>query len=468
MSLQQKKPLTVSSKPSASSSKVISTKQDPKKTATATGSGKISNGPKMKTKFHSKQIERIRVIREVDEQQDIETDDELVLYIRNFLKKIESLVNQNKLSDIDKFLQKFEQIIEDSQIDVEKISNEILLKEILDALVLVKKNQLPQALTLLEDCQTKAEKINSLHLSKVFIEKIKLLRIMENFEVSAKVCVQFLTRHEQLSTNNTILALNYFFELINELNVSDYNKVSKNKLKATMENQLFILESLDVLSKLKFHNIAVPNGLFKDKRLECILILSSSAFLSENVIFFFFPTNFFQAELAKKYLNMFVADLKNVSGDKFQLVKEAIDTITAADQREMACAFMQKFDGINLQCNTEEKNLYFSQVTQSLGKLEIDDLNFQQALVYLNNSLDYFKKFKSSKPDGALGKDQTQLFFAILHQISTCCLETKDLESSFYFNRMVSYIQLLNTIGQGHCRKRFYGRSQLHVRSCKN
>jgi hypothetical protein len=116
---------------------------------------------------------------------------------------------------------------------------------------------------------------------------------MENFEVSAKVCVQFLTRHEQLSTNNTILALNYFFELINELNVSDYNKVSKNKLKATMENQLFILESLDVLSKLKFHNIAVPNGLFKDKRLECILILSSSAFLSENVIFFFFPTNFF-------------------------------------------------------------------------------------------------------------------------------------------------------------------------------
>jgi hypothetical protein len=73
---------------------------------------------------------------------------------------------------------------------------------------------------------------------------------------------------------------------------------------------------------------------------------------------------------------MFVADLKNVSGDKFQLVKEAIDTITAADQREMACAFMQKFDGINLQCNTEEKNLYFSQVTQSLGKLEIDDLNF--------------------------------------------------------------------------------------------
>ena len=71
MSLQQKKPLTVSSKPSASSSKVISTKQDPNKKGTATGSGKISNGPKMKTKFHSKQIERIRVIREVDEQQDI-------------------------------------------------------------------------------------------------------------------------------------------------------------------------------------------------------------------------------------------------------------------------------------------------------------------------------------------------------------------------------------------------------------
>lgn len=207
-----------------------------------------------------------------------------MLYIRNFLKKIESLVSQNKISDVDKFLQKFETIISDSQIEIWKIGNEILLKEILDALLLVRKNQLAKALGLLNECQDKAEKSRSIHLSKVCIEKIKLLRLMENFEGATKVCVHFLTNYDNLSTNSTILALNYFFELINELNVSDYNKVTKNKLKATMDNQLFILESLDVLSKKKFQNIAVPSGLFKDKRLECLLILSSSSFLLENVI----------------------------------------------------------------------------------------------------------------------------------------------------------------------------------------
>lgn len=137
-------------------------------------------------------------------------------------------------------------------------------------------------------------------------------------------------------------------------------------------------------------------------------------------------------------MDTFVSGLKYIAGDRILLVKEAIETLIAADNRELASEFLQKIDERKDHWDGEDKNQYFTLVMNNLGSLELQDCNYTQALLYFNNAFEYFKKFKSATKAETNGDDSNKLLFEILHSISTCCLEEGDMESAYYFNRKVS------------------------------
>lgn len=129
--------------------------------------------------------------------------------------------------------------------------------------------------------------------------------------------------------------------------------------------------------------------------------------------------------------------MDSIEGERALLIKEALETLIAANRRELCVLYLEKIDLKYLKWEGEDKNYYFAIVLTKLGSLELKDDNYNGALLYFDMALDYFRKIvnENKKLDEAT---TNKILFDILFSIATCCYEENEIKRAIFFNEKVN------------------------------
>jgi len=251
--------------------------------------------PEMKMKFRKFDIQKIKKMddpvsarEDQDEDSTDEEEKEMLTYMENFLTKINRLLESKKLDEAEKFISDFEEKVAFRYTEPQhKIACKIAHFKLLKAKLKLFRGSYDESQTYLERAIEIYEAAGfvdpQVELSTMYIELSELHTRKKNLPRAANTISRYLTKHNALSSQGTLDALNQFFKLIESINLIGYDRMRSEGVEQIGESQISILENLEHLQKVKFKNVNVPYTLFKDKALECLLVIASAFLLSKEV-----------------------------------------------------------------------------------------------------------------------------------------------------------------------------------------
>ena len=251
--------------------------------------------PEMKMKFRKFDIQKIKKVEDptaakegLQEDSADEEEKQMLEFLENFLSKINKLVESKKLDEAEKFISEFEDKIASQYLMPEnKIACKIAHFKFLRAKLKLCRGEYEESEACLERAIELYERANILdphvELSAMYIDLSDLHTRKKNLPKAADAICQYLIKHNALSSQGTHDALNQFFKLIESINLIGYDRMRSEGVEQIGESQISILKNLEGLQKVNFKNVNVPYTLFKDKALECLLVIASAFLLSKEV-----------------------------------------------------------------------------------------------------------------------------------------------------------------------------------------
>lgn len=147
-------------------------------------------------------------------------------------------------------------------------------------------------------------------------------------------------------------------------------------------------------------------------------------------------------------MNAFLDSMNFSKTVRVILLKEALETILASGRKKMCVEWLQKIDGrFDTWGDSEDKNLYFSELLAKIGSIGLQEFNYNEALYYFNLALDYYKKIRGNSQSSsttnrqssslACDSDKNKILFDILYSIGLCCFEEDETGKASFFNSKV-------------------------------